>query len=109
MGFRDHVDKQNRARDLRAQGWTLTEISEKVGWFWSELTAIPLPQFRKPYRAVPDPSIRNSKHPMGCGTVAYSSTQVHREIMGMVDALLSSVVSIGAVDRCPSPGEIDPG
>ena len=31
MGFRGHVDKQNQARDLRAQGWTLTEICEEVG------------------------------------------------------------------------------
>jgi hypothetical protein len=63
--------------------------------FWSDLTAIPIAQFRKPYRAVPDPSIRRSKHPMGCGTVAYSSATAHREIMGMIDALLTSVVSIG--------------
>ena len=31
MGYRGQVDKQNRARDLRAQGWTLTEICEEVG------------------------------------------------------------------------------
>lgn len=31
MGYRGQIDKQNRARDLRAQGWTLTEICEAVG------------------------------------------------------------------------------
>ena len=34
--------------------------------FWSALTDIPRPQFTKPYRAVPDSSIRSNKHPMGC-------------------------------------------
>ena len=61
--------------------------------FWSELTGIPLGQFRKPYRAVPDPSIRRSKHPMGCGTVVYQSARLHREILGLMDALLSSSLS----------------
>jgi transcriptional regulator with XRE-family HTH domain len=58
--------------------------------FWSALTAIPLDQFRKPYRAVPDPSIRRSKHPLGCATVTYSCASTHRAIMGLVHALLSS-------------------
>jgi transcriptional regulator with XRE-family HTH domain len=31
MGYRGKIDEQNRARDLRAQGWTLTEICEEVG------------------------------------------------------------------------------
>jgi hypothetical protein len=39
--------------------------------FWSELTGIPLAQFGKPYRAIPDPSIRSTKHPMGCPGVLY--------------------------------------
>jgi transcriptional regulator with XRE-family HTH domain len=62
--------------------------------FWSELTGIPLSQFVKPYRAVPDPSIRASKHPMGCPGISYASSHTHRAIMGMVHALLSCEDSI---------------
>jgi transcriptional regulator with XRE-family HTH domain len=57
--------------------------------FWSELTGIPVAQFGKPYRAVPDPSIRTSKHPMGCPSVGISCSRTHRAVMGLVDALLS--------------------
>ena len=57
--------------------------------FWSGLTGIPTTQFGKPYRAVPDPSIRKSKHPMGCPAVVYACTRTHRSIMGLVNALLS--------------------
>jgi len=62
--------------------------------FWSELMRIPCAQFQKPYRAKPDPSIRKSKHPMGCPSVRYSCTETHRAIMGLVTALLTSEVSI---------------
>jgi len=31
MGYRGKVDEQNRARDLRAQAWTLAEIAEELG------------------------------------------------------------------------------
>jgi hypothetical protein len=57
--------------------------------FWSALTDIPMSQFTRPYRAVADPSIRRSKHPMGCPSVAYSCSRTHRSVMGMIDALLS--------------------
>jgi hypothetical protein len=58
--------------------------------FWSGLTGIPLAQFGTPYRAVPDPSIRRSKHVMGCPAVVYSCSRTHRGIMGLTEALLSS-------------------
>jgi hypothetical protein len=57
---------------------------------WSAVTSIPLAQFTSPYRAVPDPSIRRSKHPMGCVSVVYGCSRTHREVMGLVAALLSS-------------------
>jgi AcrR family transcriptional regulator len=57
---------------------------------WSRVTAVPLAQFRAPYRAVPDPSIRRNKHEFGCVYVDYSCTKTHRRIMGLVRALLSS-------------------
>ena len=58
--------------------------------FWAELTGIPLTQFGKPYRAVADPTMRRSKHPMGCPKICYSSTTILRTVMGLVHALLSS-------------------
>ena len=57
--------------------------------FWSQLTSIPPSRFGKPYRAVADPSIRRSKHPLGCPAVSYSCSRTHRAVMGLVQALLS--------------------
>jgi transcriptional regulator with XRE-family HTH domain len=63
--------------------------------FWSDLLDIPRTQFGKAYRAVPDASIRRSKHPMGCPKVAYSCVKTHRAVMGLVTALLASDVRSG--------------
>ncbi|HEY5153085.1 MAG TPA: hypothetical protein VIJ47_00005, partial [Acidimicrobiales bacterium] len=56
---------------------------------WVALTAIPAEQFGKPYRAVPDPSIRTSRHEFGCPSIRYSCTRTHRAVMGLVQALLT--------------------
>ena len=61
--------------------------------FWSELTAIPAAQFGKPYRAVADPTRRAARHVNGCLAVAYGSSRVHRQVMGLCRGLLS----------CPPP------
>jgi len=58
--------------------------------FWSGVTGIPRSHFRAPYRAEADPTIRTTKHEMGCVYVGMASTRVHRAIMGLVRALLSS-------------------
>jgi transcriptional regulator with XRE-family HTH domain len=58
--------------------------------YWSQVTGIPLAQFGKAYRAVPDPSIRRAKHEFGCVYVSYTCATTHRRIMGLVRALLSS-------------------
>jgi transcriptional regulator with XRE-family HTH domain len=63
--------------------------------YWSALTAIPVPQFGKPYRAVPDSSIRHAKHVHGCVTVGYSCSATHRTVMGLVHALLSGTAIPG--------------
>jgi hypothetical protein len=63
--------------------------------FWSELTGIPASQFVKPYRAVPDPTIRQAKHVHGCVGVRYSCSTTHRSIMGLVGALLGDAVTPG--------------
>jgi Homeodomain-like domain-containing protein len=57
---------------------------------WSQVTGVPVAQFRRGYRAVADPSIRNNKHEFGCCYVHYCCTRTHRRIMGLVRALLSS-------------------
>lgn len=58
--------------------------------YWSRLTGIPRSQFGKAYRAVRDPSIRRNKHEHGLARVDYSCSRTHREVMGLVRALLSS-------------------
>jgi hypothetical protein len=63
--------------------------------FWSACTGIPGSQFTKPYRAVPDPSIRRAKHVHGCVAVGYSCSATHRTIMGLVGALLGDAVTPG--------------
>jgi hypothetical protein len=63
--------------------------------YWSALTGIPASQFGKPYRAVPDPSIRRAKHVHGCVTVGYSCSVTHRTVMGLVNALLSGTAIPG--------------
>ena len=57
--------------------------------FWSELTGVPRSQFRAPYRAVADPTLRRTKHLQGCVYVRYSCSMTHRRIMGLVRALLT--------------------
>jgi hypothetical protein len=57
---------------------------------WAAVTGIQATQHGAPYRAVPDPSIRRSKHPMGCATVVYSCSRTHRAVMGLVHALVTS-------------------
>jgi hypothetical protein len=58
--------------------------------FWSATTGVPRTQFRQAHRAVPDPSIRRNKHEHGCAYVYYCCSKTHRQIMGLVRALLSS-------------------
>ena len=62
---------------------------------WSDVTGIPRSQFNRPYRAKADASIRLSKHEFGCGYVDYHCSRTHREIMGLVRALLTSEVIPG--------------
>jgi hypothetical protein len=57
--------------------------------FWSDVTGVPREQFRTPYRAKADPSIRRAKHQNGCVYVRYCSARTLREILGLVRALLS--------------------
>jgi hypothetical protein len=83
--FFEIEESRLRLRLYLHEGLDLEEAKD----FWSALTAIPHAQFSRPYRAVPDPSIRRSKHPMGCPSVVYSCSRTHRAVMGLVGALLS--------------------
>ncbi|MEJ7724381.1 MAG: helix-turn-helix domain-containing protein [Ilumatobacteraceae bacterium] len=63
---------------------------EAAEHFWSELLRIPRSQFRTPYRAVPDSTIRSTRHPLGCPGVTYNCSSTHRRVMGLVRALSST-------------------
>ena len=84
--FFDIDESRLRAKVYLHQGLDLDAAQAH----WSAVTGIPLDQFRKPYRAVPDPTIRRNKHEFGCAYVAYGCSLTHRRIMGLVSALLSS-------------------
>jgi hypothetical protein len=58
--------------------------------FWSGVTGIPRTQFNRPYRAKPDPTIRLTKHICGCAYVDYHCSRTHRQIIGLIRALLAS-------------------
>jgi hypothetical protein len=79
-------EKRLRVRVYLHQGLDLDAVED----FWSVLTDVPRSQFRKAYRAAPDPSIRRNKHEFGCVYVRYTCVTTHRQVMGLVRALLSS-------------------
>jgi hypothetical protein len=58
--------------------------------FWAATASIPSSRFYKPYRARADASIRTTKHQHGCVGIVYTSARTHREVMGIVRALLTS-------------------
>src|SRR5688572_20452853 len=89
--FFDIDESRLRVRLYLHEGLDIDEANE----FWSELTGIPIASFGKPYRAKADPSIRRSKHPMGCPAVRYSCSKIHREIIAMTNALLSWPIRSG--------------
>jgi transcriptional regulator with XRE-family HTH domain len=62
---------------------------EAANNFWSALTSIPVSQFSKPYRAASNASLRQRRHPYGCAHVRYSCSRTHREVMGLIEALLT--------------------
>ena len=63
--------------------------------FWSALLDIPISQFTKPYRALPDSSIRSTKHIYGCPSVRYASSLVLRRVMAMIEAVTLLIADPG--------------
>jgi hypothetical protein len=84
--FFDIDEARLRVRVYLHEGLDL-DAAEK---FWSEITAVPRSQFRAPYRAKADPTMRLTKHEHGCAYVGYYCSRTHREVMGLVGALLTS-------------------
>ena len=62
---------------------------------WSVVTGVPRSQFKAPYRAIPNASIRRTKHEFGCAYVDYSCAKTHRAVMGLVRGLLTSTAIPG--------------
>lgn len=63
--------------------------------FWSAVTGVPRQQFRRPYRAKADRSIRRRKHVNGCATLIYNCTPTHRRVIAMIEQITSQVVDPG--------------
>jgi hypothetical protein len=97
--FFDIDESRLRVRVYLHQGLDL----EAAQCFWSGITGVPLKQFGRSYRAVADESIRLNKHEHGCVYVRYSSTLVHRTIMGLIHALLSSTGPSGVAQSAERP------
>jgi hypothetical protein len=74
MGYRGRLAERQQARQLRRTGLPLSEIA---------------------LRAVPDPTIRHTKHVHGCVSIGYSCSATHRGIMGLVGALPGDAVDPG--------------
>jgi hypothetical protein len=74
---------------------------------WSEITMIPEDQFTRPYRAVPDASIRHNKHMFGCAHVRYGCSRTQRTILAQTEALVTAsieeVVGSGGGTRTHKP------
>ena len=85
--------------------------------FWSDVTDIPLEQFRGGYRAANDPTLRHNKHEHGCIYVRYCCVTTYRAVMGIVEALLSSNLPSGVaqpaehatVNRVVESSSLSPG
>jgi hypothetical protein len=84
--FFDVDESRLRVRVYLHQGLDL-QASEA---FWSGLTDVPRKQFRQAHRVVPEVGIRHNKHEHGCAYVYYCCSRTHRQIMGLIRALLSS-------------------
>jgi hypothetical protein len=63
--------------------------------FWSNLTGIPSHQFTKPYRAVPDATMRHNRHVNGCVGIVLHNRALHRRVMARIEAVLCALTNPG--------------
>ena len=104
MGYRGKVKEQEKARALRAQNRTLADIAQTLGVSKSSVSLwvrdvpfTPTLRLRGPHRR-PHPAheakLRQiedlNQHEHGCFSVGCACSRTHREVMGLVRALLSS-------------------
>jgi hypothetical protein len=68
---------------------------EAASRHWSEVTQVPRGQFRTPYRAEADASIRRTKHVNGCAHVRYGCVRTQREILALMRAVLVAGMAEG--------------
>jgi predicted transcriptional regulator len=65
----------------------------KAKEFWSEVTRIPLAQFRKTYIVKNNPKrLRKTKHIYGVCRITVSDVNLHRKVMGWVEGLFANII-----------------
>jgi hypothetical protein len=84
--FFDPEETRLRVRIYLHEGLDLDAAEQQ----WSAVTSIPRHQFQAAHRVPANASRRKNRHEFGCCYVGYASSSVHRAIMGLVRALLSS-------------------
>lgn len=56
---------------------------------WVAITGVPVHRMYKPQRPAPKSGFRLNRHEFGCLAVVYTSAKTHREVMGLVEGLLT--------------------
>jgi transcriptional regulator with XRE-family HTH domain len=76
---------------LRARLYLHEDLDlEAATAFWSTALAIPTAQFLRPHRPAVGATVRTHRHVHGCVSVRLRSRPVHRRMIGLIEALLSS-------------------
>lgn len=82
---------------VRGALWLHEGLSEtKAKEFWSNITGIPLGQFRKTYIAKDKKDsrkIRKNIHQYGVFAIRFSDSAIHRKIIGWIYALFTDIIS----------------
>ncbi len=76
-------------KKMRGSIYLHSNLNEKKAkQFWSRLTHIPLSQFTKTYKVKNNPHrFRKTLHPYGVFRVTISDVNLHRKIMGWIEAI----------------------
>lgn len=82
---------------FRGAIWLHEGLDEaKAKEFWSEITGIPLSQFRKTYIAKvkkDSKKIRKNIHQYGVFAIRFSDSTIHRRIIGWIYAMFADIIS----------------
>jgi hypothetical protein len=86
------IDEQR----LRARLYLHVGLDEAAAMaYWSDLTAIPLTQFGKTYRAELRGEFKQTKHVFGCLTVRYADRELQRRVIAHCLAIASAFANPG--------------